>query len=110
MPRMRAPWKNKYLYFLDEVPAMVRLRIQIICTTKREIKWDTNKAVAVEDTAAAADTAAGRRRCIRRYARTARRNAPSRLSQAETVRFTARIASRSAEIAVVKSRTGPFLG
>ncbi len=100
MPRMCAPWKNKYLYFLDEVPAMVNLRIQIISKTKREIKWDTNKAVVVEDTAAE-DTAAGRRRCTRRCARTARRNAPSRLSQAETVRSTARIASQSAEIAVV---------
>ncbi len=62
------------------------------------------------DTAVAEDTAADRGRRTRRFAQTARKNALSRLSQAETVQFIARNATQSAEIAGVKSRGRPLLG
>src|SRR3990172_2021070 len=108
MLRIRAPQKNKYLNFLDEIPAMVKLRIKIIIKTKKEITWDINKVVAV-DTAGAEDRAVDRRKCTRRFAQTARKNALSRLSQAETVRFTARNASQSVKIPGVNEQRLTFV-
>ena len=107
MLKIRASQKNKYLNFLDEIPAMVNVGIQIIIKTKKEIQWDINKAVVV-DTAMAEDTAVDRRRCTKRFAQTARKNALSRLSQAETVRFTARNASQSVKIAGVNEQRLTF--
>lgn len=91
--------KNKYLYFLDEIPAMASLGIQIIIKTKKEIKWDINKRA--EDTMEAEDTAAGRGRRTRRFARSASKNALSRLNRAVTVLYIARNVSRSVETAGV---------
>jgi hypothetical protein len=100
MRRMRAIQKNKDLYFPDEIPAMVKLKIQIIIKTKKETPWDINKTTVV-DTVEAEDTAADSERRTRRFARTARKNAPFPSSQAEIVRFTAKNASQSAKIAGV---------
>ena len=48
------------------------------------------------------DLTASRGRCTKRFAMIAKRNAKSLSSPAETVRFTVRIVSPSAKIAVVK--------
>ena len=64
-----------------------------------------------EDTVVVAeeDMAAARGRHTRRFAQSANKNALSRSSQAGTVRFTARNASQSAEIAGVNEQSlGPL--
>jgi hypothetical protein len=105
---MRTSQKNKYLNFFYKTPKIIRFGIQIIIKIKKETKWDINKAAVVADMAVAEDMAGDRRRCTRRFVRTARKNAMSRLSQVETARYTARNASQNVKIADVNRQRLTF--
>ena len=63
---------------------------------KKEAVWDI-KAVGL-----AVDSEAGRGRCTRRYARNAKKNAKSLLSQEKIVRYIARIVSQSVKTAAAR--------
>jgi hypothetical protein len=63
----------------------------------KEVTWHINKV-------AAADSAEGRERCIRRFVRNVKKNAKSLLNPEMIVRYTAGIAIQSARTKAVKRR------